>query len=573
MTSNSYLAFVKQIDEIAEENHLHDYHAFVYWFIENMMDEASKQKILDSICDGTHDKGIDAILVDGIERKVTIIQSKYEHEGNKVQIKESEIKILASVREYLKSRKALDAITAKANPSARRLLNEAYDSVKRGFSWELVFITTHRNAPQIQSLLRDVLGFKPEQFSVWHYDDIIQLHKDRMRDFTPRLPSYNLPYKFADSNMMRKEGSKAWVMSMPLEEIRSLVIKHRDKLFRKNVRDFLGDNITSKGIKQTLEGDQWKFWYFNNGMCILCDEANLVPEQNYIRIVNPQIINGCQTARSLERYSGELTGDVLVRVIESKDHEFVNAITLYQNTSNPVKKRDLKSNDPVQIRLKNEFKRQHWYYETKRGQEFKKMAKKNRSMKTYYKSDSILGYKTIDNEDVAKVLAAINVNPPTAVSKGSDYFFDDIYDKIFFPIISTANCLAPLILYWRIKDTYDSRRFHAFPKGQAFKNPASYYVLRFIYDSFGSTSRWEKDLITAYENGDARKWRKFYRSVSRVSSEMFELIYDSWKRSGEPDHRTYLGNQKTFSEIREKNRAKLSKPERAAAQALNELIS
>lgn len=179
MVRNNYSALVKEVEDIADDSGLKDYHAFVYWFIENMVQDPSRQKILNCICDGTHDKGIDAVLIEDIERKIIVIQSKYEREGEKVQIKESEIKLLASVTNYLKSRKSLDAILTKANPSARRLLNEAYESLKKGFSLELVFITTHRNAPQVSALISDVLGFKQGGFFVYHYSEILQLFAEK----------------------------------------------------------------------------------------------------------------------------------------------------------------------------------------------------------------------------------------------------------------------------------------------------------------------------------------------------------------------------------------------------------
>lgn len=249
MASHNYSALLSEIDNISDENSLKDYHAFVYWFIANTFEGYDKEKILNSICDGTHDKGIDAVLMNDIERKVAIIQSKFEHEGEKVQIKDSEIKLLGSVKNYFKSRKALEGATAKANPVARRLVNEAFDSIRKGYSLELIFITTHRNAPQIDKLVRDTLGFKAGEFSVWHYGNIMQHFSDRMRDFTPPLGPYNLPYKDADKTMLRTEGYKSWVLTVPLEEVRSLVNRHEDKLFRKNVRNFLGANrCNSSGL-------------------------------------------------------------------------------------------------------------------------------------------------------------------------------------------------------------------------------------------------------------------------------------------------------------------------------------
>src|SRR5207245_3543185 len=93
------------VDTIAEDNHLKDYHAFVYWFIETMY-EWDKPRILNCICDGTHDKGIDAVVIDDIERHVVIIQSKYEHEGGISTIKDKDIRDFSTVEEYFRSQKA-----------------------------------------------------------------------------------------------------------------------------------------------------------------------------------------------------------------------------------------------------------------------------------------------------------------------------------------------------------------------------------------------------------------------------------------------------------------------------------
>jgi hypothetical protein len=430
-------------------------------------------------------------------------------------------------------------------------MNKAFEVIhNKAYSLELIFITTHRNAPHIQDLINNTFSFKPGEFSVLHYDDIMQLHSDKMRDFTPHLAAYNLPYKDADKTMVRTGKYKSWVLSVPLQEIRSLVNKHEDKLFRKNVRNFLGGNRCNKGIRETLKNNPNYFWYYNNGICILCDEANLVVENNYIRMVNPQIINGCQTARSIEKFQDDVTGDILVRVIESRDHEFVNAITLYQNTSNPVRKRDLKSNDPIQVRLKSEFKRQHWYYEIKRGEEFGKLSPKYPWMKSYFRSEYWHGYKkVINNEHVAKVLAAIKIGPGIATAKGSEGFFDEFYSNIFTSNISTANCLGPMIIFWQIKNTYGREKFHNFRNGSVFKNPASYYALKYIFDSLNNRHRWERQLVSFWEGPEVKGFSRFSRELARIISEYFEIVYKAWKKSKVADSRSYLQNSETSNEI------------------------
>jgi len=384
----------------------------------------------------------------------------------------------------------------------------------------------------------------------------MQLFDDRSRGFTPPIGIYHLRYKDNNKSLIRSEHFKSWVLTVPLEEIRIMVNKFNDDLFRKNVRNFLGDNICNRGIRETLERNPDKFWYYNNGICILCDEGNIIPEESYIRLTNPQIINGCQTAKSIEKFRGDLNGDLLVRIVESKDHDFVNLITLYQNTSNPVKKRDLKSNDPIQVRLKDELKMQHWYYETKRGEEFNKMSKKYRWMKKYFTSTYFSHNKIINNENVAKTLASIRLEPDIAVAKGSEDFFDKYYNQIFTQKTSTSNCLSPFILYnYMIKETYGmKRRFHEFKNESVFKNPASFYVLRLIYDTLNKQNNFEKKLIEYYETATQKNFDRLFKIMKKLISYYFELIYKSWKKDKikYPDHRSYLQRTQTFKEIKKK---------------------
>ncbi len=571
MASKDYDELLQQIEDIQDENSIKDYHAFVYWFIETLFGY-DKAKILNSICDGCHDKGVDAVLIDHIERHVCIIQSKFERAGSQVQLSEADIKQFAAVKNYFQHRKALDSAIVKANQLSSRLLNEAFEAIRRkGYSLELVFITTHRKAPQIDGLIRETLKFKPGEFSLYDYTRIIQLFQDRRRDFTPPLGPYHLPYKDSDKYIIRTPQSKAWVLTVAADEIRALVTKHGDKLFRKNVRNFLGSNRCNKAIQLTLANNPENFWYYNNGISILCDEANLDVENKYIRMVNPQIVNGCQTVKSIQLFKGELNADVLVRVIESRSHEFINAITLYQNSSNPVRNRDFKSNDPVQVRLKQEFRRRGYYYEIKRGEEFKKTIKQFPAAKKEYQNGEL------NNEKVAKVLAAVRINPETAVSKGSEAFFDELYDDIFPHNISTSDCLTPFLLHRAfIRETYigAEKRFHKFDKPYVFKNPASFHVLSIMYKALrrGLPAGWEKSFIAFCEGSTDREYNVFWKKLAKIISDYFEICYDAWKKSGVVDYNTYLQSRKSSSDIASKYKTELASMEKTLLNLFQDRI-
>lgn len=567
MTAEDYKNLQKQIENIELDCGLKDYHAFIYWFIETAIGY-HKENILNSICDGTHDKGIDAVIIDPIELKIIIIQSKYERAGGKVQINENEIKLLASVKNIFESREALNSGIMKGNPATKRLMNEAFEAVrKKSYSLELIFISTHQMAPHLNDLVQDTLGFKENEFRIYHYDRIMQLFYDKMRDFTPSIGVYNLPFVDSNKAIIKTSGNKSWVLTIKIDDIRSMINKYQDSLFRKNVRNFLGKSRTNKKILETLENDADNFWYYNNGITILADKANIVMEKGYIRLENPQVVNGCQTVMSIKNFEGDLKGELMVRVIESIDHEFINYLTLYQNSSNPVKNRDLKSNDPVQIRLKHELRRQRIYYEIKRGEDYSTMATKYPALKSEFNGN------ILNNEELAKFLATIKMSPATALSSGSDKFFGDFYDRIFPSTLSTFNCLAPLFFYEIIRDTYSgrTRKFHSFPKDWVFKNRALFYVLSFFYKSLGSSDSWEKQFVSYYQNLSDTQYNRFLNKIKKIVNEYFEYIYDTWDES--EYYNTYLQNSKTFSNIVTKYSSEIEKLDKQTKEIFQPILS
>ncbi len=103
LSSKNYKNLQKQIEDVELYNNLEDYHAFIFWFIETAFGYP-RDRILNSICDGARDKGIDAVIIDPIELKTVIIQSKYERAGKQVQIDENDIKLRDTVNNYFDSR-------------------------------------------------------------------------------------------------------------------------------------------------------------------------------------------------------------------------------------------------------------------------------------------------------------------------------------------------------------------------------------------------------------------------------------------------------------------------------------
>ena len=165
-----------------------------------------------------------------------------------------------------------------------------------------------------------------------------------------------------------------------VRELARLVDQHGDQLFDKNIRRYLGlaGNRVNQGMASTLRtvGERRNFYFYNNGITITCSQFrhNALQQGNWpVQIDDLQIVNGGQTARTVQRVAAEEPGtiddaEVLVRIYElpPDDDEFVDAVTFATNSQNPVGLRDLRANDPRQRALAESINASGFRYRSKR---------------------------------------------------------------------------------------------------------------------------------------------------------------------------------------------------------------
>ncbi|NEJ64896.1 AIPR family protein [Rhizobium ruizarguesonis] len=72
-----------------------------------------------------------------------------------------------------------------------------------------------------------------------------------------------------------------------------------DLLYEKNVRKFLGSKRkVNKGIEETIEKSPERFGLYNNGITIVAEKL-VKSNVGELTLINPFIVNGCQTTRSI----------------------------------------------------------------------------------------------------------------------------------------------------------------------------------------------------------------------------------------------------------------------------------
>ncbi len=156
----------------------------------------------------------------------------------------------------------------------------------------------------------------------------------------------------------------SWVFTMRGDAVGAMFEYAGVRLFARNIRGFLGSKTpVNEGMGETLEDEPGRFFYYNNGVTIVCDAAEMRTSRgcNVLQVSNPQVINGQQTTRalaSLMKQAGK--GAVLVRVIRvprdghtDRDgyDDLVSLIVAGTNWQNAIKASDLMSNDRLQIEL------------------------------------------------------------------------------------------------------------------------------------------------------------------------------------------------------------------------------
>ncbi len=134
-----------------------------------------------------------------------------------------------------------------------------------------------------------------------------------------------------------------------------------DQLYEKNVRRFLGSRgRVNKAIQETLKENPDRFGLYNNGITIVVTEFH--SDGNAFLLVDPYVVNGCQTTRTiwevfqrkleaggsgvdpeLQRWQGKARqGMVVSKIVKvgNDGENLLQAITRYTNSQNAVREKD-----------------------------------------------------------------------------------------------------------------------------------------------------------------------------------------------------------------------------------------
>ncbi len=161
---------------------------------------------------------------------------------------------------------------------------------------------------------------------------------------------------------------------IPLTDLYQFMEEYRksthnlDRLYEKNVRQFLGDRgPINKRIKETLEKTPELFSLYNNGITVVVSDFTINSLNNSCELTNPYVVNGCQTTKTIwnvldvllnaggtGKPSPELSewrdrvkqGMVVTKIVKASDQANIENITRYTNSQTAIRGQDLLALSP-----------------------------------------------------------------------------------------------------------------------------------------------------------------------------------------------------------------------------------
>lgn len=435
--------FQTGISEFARNHDLRTLHAdqqfAVWWVAARLTDYEDVPAARQALPERAKDGGLDAVYVRDADKTVFLVQAKLHEDSRRTDSRQDISELTRWAHLLLSaSRAEWDSALAEMSPSAQHLVTMARDRLKSNY-YELVlqFISTGRinakkRAHQEEIVRRVATRQHPARLQVFQSEHVLGEFED-YKVQTPPVGEVSLSLE-PDYLISKVADFRMLVGLVRGDDLATAVDDPRVgwRLFAANVRgDLGGANEVNKKIEETIS-DRVKsaqFPFMNNGLTVLCREFDLSNDGTKLHLLQPQVVNGQQTAVSLARAAKRDAARVRVvaKFIEVPReglsgplyNEFVDGIVRATNHQTKVDVADLYANDSRQIELGRRLHQHKFYYRRKR---FKSGPRTGQLPG---------GFKTIDRKELLDAVAGCIEESLPYRKRKEELYREDQYNAIF----------------------------------------------------------------------------------------------------------------------------------------------
>ncbi|MER6149628.1 AIPR family protein [Streptomyces hirsutus] len=331
-----------------------------------------------AVTDGSGDEGIDAVAVEG--REIIVVQSKWNYRGN-AGFKQPDVAAVVDGLRYLFNRD-FERLGPKMAPHVADL-TRVLSGQRPKVTLVLALVTRDPLHDNIRERLAQQIGAlhprDPDLVSL----EVIDLPAMYQAILPPRR-SVDLDIEL-DSPGKADKPFPLYYGTVPATTVADWYAgDNGDVLTARNVRDALEGSEVNATIRDSLINTPEHFLYLNSGITLVCDKAGpkgVDPPDRWapigLHLKGASVINGAQTGDAVRAVMAThpdcaAQAQVMIRIISLQDcpDDFGDRITIAANTQNPIEARDLRSVEPEQTDLREDFQLAlELVYAVKRGEE------------------------------------------------------------------------------------------------------------------------------------------------------------------------------------------------------------
>jgi hypothetical protein len=532
-----------QLNDIGERfPALKDDERFLVWFLHAYVTD-SEVAAVESRTGQSGDQGIDALLVDTNSRAVFVVQGKYRQKLFGKSESRADILTFAQLAKSLTDddTTAFDALIENANEHVAERIKDARRKLRReGYRLWLYYITLGKCSAGLFEQARQTVrnNYSDTRIELFDAKRVLSLLVDYLDGVAPPIPSLDLPMETGSGVTLKQVFHRydhpndvdCWVFTVRGDALAEIYARTGLRLFARNIRGFLGETTpVNRGMVATLRSEPDHFFYYNNGITILCDKAESTEHKGtqFLHVENPQVINGQQTSRVLAGHPKEAAkASVLVKVMQvprdpqiqgNEFDDLLSRIVQGTNWQNAISPSDLMSNDRKQIELERNLRKVGCVYIRKRETK----ADTRRRLGNP-------GYTVIKKTEMAQAVASCDLDP-AVLRQGKDSLFEEDHYDVVFP---TSDPWFYIPRYWLMSDVaYHTRRRRALTH-------AKWIVVNFLWMKLGAFLRTKSISLKYHEVHIHRHWdplRKLDRAIPAVLKASTDF-FRRYRGTGEEQH-------------------------------------
>lgn len=317
------------------------------------------------VVDGFGDNGLDVIYFEPDDKRLFLAQAKFSKRGDSgVQLGDT-LKFLAGVRDIMNME--FSRFTSKRVLALRNMLQQSLEDAATRVTIVLAHTSVEPISRDIQSRVDELLSEVNDASELMAFQHFGQSELHRALSGQAEGAPISAEAMISDWGHVR-EPYQAYYGQINGAELANWYATYGDRLLSKNIRKALGQTEVNRQIVATGTESPEHFWYFNNGVTVLCQSVKRKPlggggkSSAVLECSGMSIVNGAQTVASLAAAAAASPeavkrASVLIRFIslEACPLDFATAVTRATNVQNRVEYRDFASLDPTQDRLRREL--------------------------------------------------------------------------------------------------------------------------------------------------------------------------------------------------------------------------